>query len=74
MKFFNVHQHRQNRAKTNLLGRYMFYHFSEVFHKFSASIPRAVVVGQWDIDLADGAFCIEEKQDYYGSLRQAGEA
>ena len=54
--------------KTDLLGRFMFYHFSEYFHKFSASIPRAVVVGQWDIDFADGAFRIEEKQDYYGSI------
>jgi hypothetical protein len=46
----------------------MFYHFSEVFHKFSAEIPRAVVVGQWDIDLTDGAFSIEEKQYYDGML------
>ena len=68
VKFFHVRQHHETRAKDNLPGRFMFYHFSEVFHKFSASIPRAVVVGQWDIDLAGGAFCIEEKQDYYGSL------
>jgi hypothetical protein len=68
VKFFDVHQHRQTRAKKSLLGRFMFYHFSEYFHKFSASIPRAVVVGQWDIDLSDGAFCIEEKQDYDGKL------
>jgi hypothetical protein len=66
--FFDVHQHRQVRARKNLLGRFMFYHFSEVFHKFSASIPRAVVVGQWDIDLADGAFLIEEKQYYDGRI------
>ena len=68
MKFFDIHQHRQTRAKTDLLGRFMFYHFSEVFHKFSASIPRAVVVGQWDIDLAGAAFLIEEKQYYDGRL------
>lgn len=70
--FFDVHQHRQNRAKTDLPGRFMFYHFSEIFHKFSASIPRAVVVGQWDIDLANGAFCIEEKQDYDGKIGKQG--
>jgi hypothetical protein len=68
VSFFDVHQHRQTRAKKNLLGRFMFYHFSEVFHKFSASIPRAVLVGQWDIDLVDGAFCIEEKQNYDGGI------
>jgi hypothetical protein len=68
VQFFDVHQHRQTRAKKNLLGRFMFYHFSEYFHKFSASVPRAVVVGQWDISLVDGAFCIEEKQNYDGKI------
>jgi hypothetical protein len=68
VKFFDVHQHRNVRAKTDLLGRFIFYHFSEVFHKFSASIPRAVVVGQWDIDFADGAFRVLEKQDYDGMI------
>jgi hypothetical protein len=68
VQFFDVHQHRQKRAKINLLGRFTFYHFSEYFHKFSNDIPRAVVVGQWDIKLSDGAYCVEEKQEYDGKL------
>jgi hypothetical protein len=67
VKFFDVHQHRQTRAKKGLLGRFAFYHFSEYFHKFG-SVQRAVVVGQWDIDLTDGAYCVEEKQEYHGTL------
>jgi len=68
VKFFDIHQHRNARAKTDIVGRLVFYIFSEIFHKFSAEIPRAVVVGQWDIAFVDGAFCIEEKQDYDGHL------
>ena len=67
VKFYDVHQHRQTRAKTGLLGRFAFYHFSEYFHRF-ASVQRAVVIGQWDIHLSDGAYCVEEKQEYDGKL------
>jgi hypothetical protein len=66
--FFHVHQHRKTRAKTDLVGRFVFYHFSEFFHKFSAAVPRAVVVGQWDIEFLDGAYCVAEKQNYDGNL------
>ena len=67
VQFYDVHQHRQTRAKTGLLGRFAFYHFSEYFHRFSA-MQRAVVIGQWDIHLVDGAYCVDEKQEYDGAL------
>ena len=70
VRFFDVHKHRQARVTVDLLGRFAFYHFSEYFHKFSNAIPRAVVVGQWDIKLEDGAYCVEEKQRYDGRLGQ----
>lgn len=31
-------------------------------------MPKAVVVGQWDIALADGVCCVEETQEYDGKL------
>jgi hypothetical protein len=68
VKFFDVHKHRQKRVSVDLLGRFAFYHYSEYFHKFSDVLPRAVVVGQWDINLEGGAYCVEEKQSYDGSL------
>ena len=69
MQFYDVHQHRQHRTKTDLLGRFAFYHFSEYFHKFAA-VQRAVVIGQWDIHLADRAYCVAEIQEYDGALGQ----
>jgi hypothetical protein len=67
VKFYDVHKHRQARTKIDLLGRFAFYHFSEYFHGFAA-VKRAVVIGQWDINLVDGAYCVEEKQQYDGAL------
>jgi hypothetical protein len=67
VQFYDVHQHRQTRTKLDLLGRFAFYHFSEYFHRFAA-VQSAVVVGQWDIHLAEGAYCVEEKQHYDGEL------
>jgi hypothetical protein len=68
LKFFDVHQHRNKRLKVDLHGKFVFYHYSEYFHKFSEAMPKAVVVGQWDIALADGVCCVEEKQDYDGKI------
>jgi hypothetical protein len=45
LKFFDVHQHRSTRVGIDLPGRFAFFHYSEYFHKFSASVPRAVVIG-----------------------------
>jgi hypothetical protein len=68
VRFFHVHQQRKKRVSVDLLGRFAFYHYSETFHRFSDALPRAVVVGQWDIGLEGGAYCVEEKQAYDGSL------
>ena len=68
VQFFDVHQHRNKRLKVDLHGRFVFYHYSEYFHKFSEAMPKAVVVGQWDIALDDGVCSVEEKQDYDGKL------
>jgi hypothetical protein len=68
VRFFDVHQHRSTRVGIDLPGRFVFYHFSEYFHKFSDAVQRAVVVGQWDIALTGGAYCIEEQQGYDGNL------
>ena len=62
VKFFDVHQHRNTRPKVDLIGQFVFYHFSEYFHKFSEKLPRAVVVGQWDIALADGVCCVKKNR------------
>jgi hypothetical protein len=67
LKFFHVHQHRNLRAKKDLLGRFAFYHFSEYFHKFPP-LPRAVLIGQWDIELKHGVYCVTEKQNYDGKI------
>jgi hypothetical protein len=68
LKFFDVHQHRNKRLKVDLHGKFVFYHYSEYFHKFSEKMPKAVVVGQWDIALTDGVCCVEETQVYDGNL------
>jgi hypothetical protein len=68
VRFFDVHQHRNKRLKVDLHGKFVFYHYSEYFHKFSEAMPKAVVVGQWDIALDDGVCSVEEKQDYDGKL------
>lgn len=68
VKFFDIHQHRNTRLKVDLIGKFVFYHYSEYFHKFSEKLQRAVVVGQWDIALADGVCCVQEKQNYDGKL------
>lgn len=68
VRFFDVHQHRNKRLKVDLHGKFVFYHYSEYFHKFSEAMPRAVVVGQWDIAMDGGVCSVEEKQDYDGKL------
>jgi hypothetical protein len=68
VQFFDVHQHRNKRLKVDLHGKFAFYHYSEYFHKFSDAMPKAIVIGQWDIALDDGVCSVEEKQDYDGKL------
>jgi hypothetical protein len=67
-KFFRVSEIHNVQIQENLPGRFAFYHFSEIFHKFSPTIPRAVLIGQWDIDLINGVYYVTERQAYDGKL------